>query len=83
MKIQTATYIESSTSDKYWKQCRASIYGQKASYKYVLTYDHVVLVDVNSDTGERNTVVLSPQAFYDGLDYFGTYQGNPLNVLKY
>lgn len=83
MKIKTAVYIEASTSDKYWKQRRASIYGSKSEYKFVLSFDNVILVDVNSDTGERQTTLMSPQEFYDGLEFFGTYNGNPLNVLKY
>jgi hypothetical protein len=83
MKTFTAIAIEAGSTDTYFREKSASIYGAKSEYKYVLTFDKVALTHINSDTGERRDVIVDSQEFYDGLEYKGTYEGSILNRFRY
>ena len=83
MKTFTAVVIEAGSTDTYFQQRSASIYGAKAEYKYVLSFDKVALRHVNSDTNEYRDVIVDSHDFYDGLEYKGIYQGNVLNRFRY
>lgn len=83
MKIYSATAIESTSTDVYFKEKSASIYGAKAEYKFVLAFDKVALTHINQETGERRDIIVDSQDFYDRLEYKGTYEGSPLNRFRY